>query len=67
MAETPEGGSGRNDIALAGDGGRVEPGGPKRAGRKEFQHGEPTERSEGGEWSGPAVDRDRRRPMIASG
>jgi len=38
--------------------------GPVTAGER--PHGETTERSEGGERSGPAVDRDRRRPMIAS-
>jgi len=36
MAETLERGSGRNDIALY-DAGRVEPGGPERAGRNEQQ------------------------------
>jgi len=32
MAETPKGGSGRNAVDLSFDGGRVEPGGPERAG-----------------------------------
>jgi RHS repeat-associated protein len=31
-----KGGSGSHAIALSGDGGRVEPGGPERAGRKEY-------------------------------
>jgi hypothetical protein len=35
VAETPKGGSGRNAIEPSYAGGRVEPGGPERAGRKE--------------------------------
>jgi len=62
MAETPKGGSGRNAIALSGDGGRVEPGGPERAGRQDTQHG----RTAGTNGAGSAVDGSRRRPMIAS-
>ncbi len=54
MAETPTGGSGRNAIALSGDGGRLEPGGPERTGRQDATRDERRE-----EWSGPALDGSR--------
>src|ERR1039458_1023566 len=52
----PKRGSGRNAIALFCDGGRVEPGGPERAGRKDTQHG----RTAGTNGAGSAVDGARR-------
>jgi hypothetical protein len=56
MAETPERRLGEQRHRLSCDGGRVEPGGPERAGRKDTQHG----RTAGTKGAGSAVDGARR-------